>query len=114
MGLIGLAKYSPVLMSKLKFAAHGSKFLFNYYIRNLAHYILGLNESLNDSTTPSKKKEEYRGILAKIDILHVAMVYHMYDVYAAMLHLQRHSTECQKLTSFPGTTTSGWIISNQT
>ena len=96
MGLIGLAKYSPVLMSKLKFAAHGSKFLFNY-IRNLAHYILGLNERLNDSTTPSKKKEEYRGILAKIDILHVAMVYHMYDVYAALAKAQHGVSKVNQL-----------------
>ena len=43
--LIGLALLQPVLMSSLKFAAYGKKFLYNY-IKNLPHYVRVLNEKL--------------------------------------------------------------------
>lgn len=95
-GLIGLAKYTPVLMSELKFAAHGKKFLFNY-IKNLPHYVLRLNERLNDSSTPTKNQEQYRGLLAKIDIHHIAIVYHLHDVIDVLSKAQHGVSKVNQL-----------------
>ena len=58
------------------------------YFKNLPHYVLGLNNRLMDTTTPSKNKEKYCGILANIDIYHVALVYHLYDIYSMLSKAQ--------------------------
>ena len=52
-GLIGQAKYKPVLMTETKFAANAFKFLKNY-LKNLPHYVLGFNNRLNDAKIPAK------------------------------------------------------------
>ena len=83
-------------MSDLKFAAHGKKFLFNH-IKNLPHYVLHLNERLNDPTTTSKQQEKYRGLLAKIGLNHVAMVYHLHDVFNVLSKAQHGVSKVNQL-----------------
>ena len=61
--------------------------------------ILGLNERLNDSTTPPKKKKECQEILAKIYIyiFHVAMVYHTHVSYSVLSKAQHVVSKVNQL-----------------
>ena len=95
-GMIGQAHYAPVLMSEMKFAAHGAKFLYNY-IKNLPHYVLNINNRINDDTVPAKNREAYRGLLAKITIQHISCVYYMYEMYNILAKCQHGVSRVNQL-----------------
>ena len=94
--LIGLAEYAPVLQSNLKFAAHGAKFL-NNYIKNIPHYILSLNNRVNDTTIPAKQRDNYTTLLMRVDVKHIALIYHLHDIYIALAKAQHGVSKVNQL-----------------
>ena len=64
--------YSPVLMSELKFAAYGHKFL-NNYIKNILIYIRQLKIAQIDNNHDEKQYNKFRAWLKKITVKHVTI-----------------------------------------
>lgn len=91
------APYQPLLRSSLKFAAHSYKFTFNY-AKNLPHYIRRMNEIVNDSNIPAKKRETIRGLLSKMNVEHATIMYGLLDVYSLVSKAQHGLS---KVNQFP-------------
>ena len=77
----------PVIRSNLKFAAHGEHFLKNYS-QNLPSYVKRMNEVIFDKNETSKKQQLFKGLLSRIDVAHVTVIYGLLDIYTALAKAQ--------------------------
>ena len=88
--------YSPVLMSDLKFAAYGHKFL-NTYIKNLPIYIRRLNISQLDVNHNDEQKQVFLSWLKKISVFMVTMSAGLLDYYHLLAKSQHGASTVNKL-----------------
>ena len=72
--------YSPVLMSDLKFAAYGHKFL-NNYIKNISISIRQLKIAQIENNHDKKQRNKFRAWLKKITVKHVTIAVGLLHYY---------------------------------
>ena len=87
----------PVIRSNLKFAAHGEHFL-NNYSKNLPSYVIRMNEVVNDENENEKKRQLFKGLLSKINVTHVTVIYGLLDIYS---YLAKAQHGVSKVNQFP-------------
>ena len=75
--------YQPIIQSNLKFGAYGFKFVKNT-LANYPKYLKRMNmvlEDLINDNTEIKKADTFKGFLRQIDIVHITVLFGLYDVY---------------------------------
>ena len=88
--------YQPVIMSNLKFAAYGCKFLYNYK-NNVIKYIVRINEMQFDKEEDEDKVMKFRNYLSHLNLKHFTIIFGLYDIYKLISKCQHGVSQVNQL-----------------